>query len=79
MKRSDFQFIVNVINKEHDFYFETLTKDHDQDLKHDELTLRRFLLESAKKGFNIQNSLYDWDYKMDKLDKMYTTVKRSPK
>lgn len=72
MKRTDFQFIVDVINKEHDFYFETLTKDHDQDLKKDELKLRKFLLEAQKKGFNIKHSLYDWDYKSDTLDKLYT-------
>lgn len=69
MKRSDFQFIVDVISKEHDVYFETLTKDHDQDLKHDELKLRQFLLEAQKKGFNIQNCLYRWDYKIKTLDK----------
>lgn len=72
MKRSDFQLIVDVINKEHDFYFEILTKDHDQDLKKDELKLRKFLLEAQKKGFNIKHSLYDWDYKSDTLDKLYT-------
>lgn len=69
MKRTDFQFIVDVINKEHDFYFETLTRDHDQTLKHDELILRRFLVEAQKKGFNIKHSLYDWDYKIKTLDK----------
>lgn len=68
MKRSDFQKIVDVINKEHDFYFETIMHDSDDSLHDDELVLRTFLLEARDKGFSVDNCLYKWDYKMEKLN-----------
>ena len=67
MKRADFQKIVNVINKEHDFYFECLMHK-EYELRDDELVLRTFLLEARDKGFSVDNCLYKWDYKMEKLN-----------
>jgi hypothetical protein len=66
MTKSEFQFIVDVINKEHDFYFECIMHKEDE-LRDDELVLRTFLLEARDKGFNVDNCLYKWDYKMEKL------------
>lgn len=66
MTKSEFQFIVDVINKEHDSYFESIM--HDDDLRDDEMILRKFLLKAKDMGFNIEHSLYKWDYKMEKLN-----------
>ena len=68
MKKSEFQFVVDVINKEHDFYFETIIRDNEDGLRDDEMILRKFLLKAKDMGFNIEHSLYKWSYKMEKLN-----------
>lgn len=68
MKRSDFQYIVDVINKEHDCIYECIN-DGDLSVTDDEAILREFLLEAQKKGFNIKHGLYDWDKKIEVLNK----------
>ena len=67
MKRTDFQHIVDVVNKEHDCIYECIN-DGDLSVTDDEAILRQFLLESQAKGFHIQHSLYDWDYKIERID-----------
>ena len=69
MTKAELQFIVDVINKEHDFYFESIMHG-DDDLRNDELVLRKFLLTAHRKyGCNIEHSLYGWAQKMQKLSK----------
>lgn len=68
MNKAELQFIVDVINKEHDFYFEDIMHG-DDDLRDDELILRKFLLTARRKfGCSIEHSLYGWKQKMEKLN-----------
>lgn len=68
MTKKELQFIVDVINKEHDFYFECIMHGEDE-LRSDELVLRKFLLTARRKyGCDIGHCLYDWSYKMRKLN-----------
>lgn len=66
MTKSEFQFIVDVINKEHDCYFECIM--HGDDLRDDEMILRKFLLKAKDMGFNVEHSLYKWSDKMEELN-----------
>ena len=68
MNKAELQFIVDVINKEHDAYFEEIMHG-DNSLREDELVLRKFLLTARRKfGCNIEHSLYTWKCKMEKLN-----------
>ena len=68
MNKEELQFIVDVINKEHDFYFEDIMHGNYSNNKNEQ-TLRKFLLTAHHKyGCDINRCAYDWAYKMHKLN-----------
>lgn len=69
MTKKELQVIVDIVNKEHDCYFECIMHGDDS-LRKDELVVRKFLLTARRKfGCSIEHSLYTWRLKMEKLNK----------
>lgn len=68
MNAQEFQTIVDVIALQHDMMYEIIVQNplSEPSTVRDELTLRKFLVAAAKKGFKIDLN-YKFEEKLEKL------------